>query len=464
MATWKRKIYEKLPTFFKNTANYIYGRIPYSVHLGKEYVDTLKILEREEYKSEVEHIDYQFKELKKILVYSYENVPYYKRVFDEVKFNPYEMTDFSDIEKIPFLTKEIIEDNYQDLISTEVDKKYITINTTSGTSGRQLRFGIDTRTYYSREWAFIHHIWKRIGYVEGKSSIAALRNEVLPEGKLYEFDNKTRRLILDTYHLTDESCAKIIAKLEKDNIEFIHTFPSAITVLCKYLIRSGGTSYSPKAIIVTSETLYEEQKRMIEECFHTRVFTFYGHSERAALASWCEKDDLYHIQTEYGYVELVDDSGHVINENEVIGEIVCTGFHNLAMPLIRYKTADYASYSEKKDCPCGRHYRSFTNIYGRRNQDALIGKDDNLISDSALNMHSMIYQNVDKFQFVQNEKGKCDLLIVKGDTYTDEDEKIIYEEINKKVGDTIDLSIVYVDDIQRTKAGKYRYLIRNIEL
>lgn len=461
----KRIIYDKLPKGMKYGADFIKGRLPYSIRLGKEYRKISALLLREEYKSEEEHERYQLERVKETMIYAYETVDYYRQLFDEIGFSPYKMKQLSDIEVIPFLTKDIIEANFDKLISKAVPQKYIGINTTSGTSGHQLRFAFDKRTYYSREWAFIHYLWKRIGYQEGKSRMASFRNDILPDGKLYLYDVRNRRLLIDTYHLTDENCKKILQKLQSEKIEYIHTYPSAIMILCQYILRMGDAewSYFPKAIIVTSEMLYAGQKEMIERCFHTRVFTFYGHSERAALASWCEKNTLYHIQSEYGLVELIDENGKVITSEDKLGEIVCTGFHNRVMPLIRYKTGDFSSYSTEKECACGRTYRSLNEIAGRWAQDALIGREGNMITDTVLNMHSMIYHHVDKFQFVQNTKGKCDLLIVKGPEYTAEDEQIIMEAINEKIADSIELSIVYVDDIQRTKAGKYKYIMRNFD-
>lgn len=461
----KRLIYEKSPSFIKNCIDNLLGRLPYDILLGKEYTNTLKLLNKENGKSREEHNIYQLNELKKILIHSYEHVPYYTELFTSVNFNPYEIKKASDIEIIPFLTKDLIEKNFNRLIATNIDPQYIKFNSTSGTSGHQLRFAFDKRTYYSREWAYIHYLWKRIDFKYGKNKMATLRNDLLPDGMLYKYDSRNRSLILDSYHLIPSNIEKIIKKLDEDKIEFIHTYPSTIYILAKYMLtHSIILTTSPKAIIVTSEMLYDGQKEIIETAFKSKVYTFYGHSERAALASWCEKSTHYHIQSEYGYIELVADDGNVITDADNIGEIVCTGFNNYVMPFIRYKTADYSSYCKNQQCECGREYVLLNNIEGRWKQDSLVGKDGNLISDTAINMHSMIFTNVEKFQFVQYQKGFCDLLIVKGENYSSNDEKIIIEEVNKKIADSINMTIKYVDDIERTTAGKYRYIIRKFDL
>lgn len=459
-------IYRKMPSKIRTGLDYILGNLSYDILLGKEYSDTYNMLLKEEFKTRKDHEEYQFKKLKELLIYSYENVPYYRRIFDSNSFDPYTIKKCSDIECLPFLTKDLIEENFDELISTSIKTEYIGYNSTSGTSGHQLRFAYDKRTYFSNEWAYINYLWKRIGYIPGKSRLAALRNDVLPEGELFQYEPKARRWIVDSYHMTSDNIEKILIGLKERNIEFIHTYPSVIYSIAKYMLKTGYKydNYKIKAIIVTSEMLYDGQKEIIEQAFNTVVYTFYGHSERAALASWCECSTKYHVQSEYGYLEIIDKNGNAIRDYEKMGEIVCTGFSNYAMPLIRYKTADYSSYCKNQACACGRNYVLLNNISGRWKQDVLVGKYGNFISDTALNMHSMIYVNVEKFQFLQEEKGKCKLLIVKGNKYTKEDEEKIVSEVNKKIGDSIDFIIEYVEDIERTKAGKYRYIVRKFDI
>jgi len=63
--------------------------------------------------------EYQFNELKNILNYSYNWVPYNTELFDQVGFRPYQMRSAEEISVIPFLTKEMIRANFDMLISTQ---------------------------------------------------------------------------------------------------------------------------------------------------------------------------------------------------------------------------------------------------------------------------------------------------------------------------------------------------------
>jgi len=65
----------------------------------------------------------QWEKLIKILDYGYNNVPYYKELFDKNDINPNKINDYNDFLKIPILTKELARENQSKLISKNY-KKY----------------------------------------------------------------------------------------------------------------------------------------------------------------------------------------------------------------------------------------------------------------------------------------------------------------------------------------------------
>jgi len=101
----------------------------------------------------------------------------------------------------------------------------------------------------------------------------------------------------------------------------------------------------------------------LEEVFRARVRIHYGHIESCAFFSNCEKSTLYHDQMEYGYTEFRKRDGTPAEEGES-GEIIATGFDNRTMPLIRFRTRDWAERGVGK-CDCGRNYPLVKRIEGR---------------------------------------------------------------------------------------------------
>lgn len=458
-----RAIYRNLPKSIKLSADYLYGAIPNEIKYGKKYRETKALLFKSQWWSEEEQIAYQEKQMKSLLIHSYEHVPYYKKIFDNCGFNPYTFRCLDQVKVLPLLNKNIIQENFNELLADNFPAHKTTFNTTGGTSGNQLKFCLE-KNYEQVELPFVEHIWGRVGYTT-KSSVAVLRNQSFENGKLFVYDWKQRKLVLDNFHLTDSNIKQILNKICQDKIEFIHTYPSAVLSICDYIRRLDyRMSYSPKAILATSENLYSGQKELIESTLNCRVFTFYGHSERACIAGWCEDSDLYHVQSEYGYMELLDENQKSIDAANKLGEIVCTGFFNKAMPFIRYQTADYSSYTDKGSCSCGRNYKLLNSIEGRWMQEMLVCKDGSKVSITALNMHSDIFENVKKYQLYQDTVGLCFLNIVKAQQYSDEDEKNIKLELIKKLGNSIELKIIYMDDIEKTQRGKFKYLIQKLSI
>ncbi len=93
--------------------------------------------------------------------------------------------------------------------------------------------------------------------------------------------------------------------------EFLHGYPSAVDVLAEYVVRHGLTPKLPpiKAALLGSETCSPAQRERIEAAFRTRVYTWYGHSERTVLGGECEYSRVYHMFPSYGILAIIGEDG-----------------------------------------------------------------------------------------------------------------------------------------------------------
>src|SRR5690606_24049033 len=135
------------------------------------------------------------------------------------------------------------------------------------------------------------------------------------------------------------------------------------------------------------------QRERIEAAFNTRVYSWYGHSERVVLAGECESSSSYHHFPDYGILEIIDDQGRLCTKEGERGEIVGTGLLNYCMPLIRYRTGDYATRLESY-CACERHWNRFCDVEGHRKQEMIVTRNGGRVSLAALNMHGDIFEKV----------------------------------------------------------------------
>ncbi len=460
---YKQVLKAKLPPSLYTGFRYIYAKTGENAKYAKAFRDTSQFLERSQWWTRSELEAYQMQQLTHLLRHAYENVPYYRKVFDEHYIKPGNIQNFDDLRQIPYLTKQMIQENIEELVAGNFSKKKLEYITTGGSTGIPMGFYVEKGVTDAKEKAFMLAQWKRVGFVPGDRS-AVLRGTVVrgvgPK-KFWQYDPVDKTLIFSSYHMTEETLGEYVRKIREFSPAFIQAYPSAATILASYMkVEKVRPFKSVKAILCGSENLYPWQRELLENAFQCRVYSWYGHAEKAALAGECEKSCYYHIFPEYGFVELVGSDGEaVVNEDEM-GEIVATGFNNYAMPLIRYRTMDLAVKSNAK-CDCGRNYPLFKKVEGRL-QELIVTRNGRLISMTAINMHSDVFDNVKQFQFYQEEKGKVVLNLVKRSTYTDRDDARIREELIKKLGRDMDLEIQFKDEILRTRNGKFRFLVQKL--
>ena len=454
-----------LPYPLKQGLKYVYGAIPPPIRYGKVFQETYKFLQESQWWGKEQLEEYQLEQLSKLLNHAYENAPYYQRVFDERGLKPKDIRDFKDLQQLPYLTKQIIQDNLEDLKARNYPPSKFQYVTTGGSTGIPMGFYIEKGVSGAKEWAFMTTQWNRVGYKFSDKCVVLRGNvvESASKGKFWEYDPVNKNLILFSYHLTDENMPKYIKKIREFKPDFIQAYPSAITILARFMKENDIAHFpSIKAILCGSENLYSWQRELLEDVFQCRVYSWYGHTEQAVLAGECEYSNFYHIFPEYGIVELIGNDGMPVTKENGVGEIVATGFNNYIFPFIRYRTMDIAVRSNSR-CKCERNYPLLKDVEGRL-QELIITETGRLISMTAINMHSDVFDNVKQFQFYQDKKGEVIFNIVKKVSYTEKDTEYIKKELYKKLGDDVDLIIQFVDEIPRTARGKYRFLIQKLPI
>lgn len=439
---------------------YVYKSIPDYYRYGPIYrkkYNELCSFDETLSRNQVEKL--QLEKLQKLIKYCYDNVPYYKELFSKENIIPEDIKNIEDIKRIPYLTKDIIRENAEKLISNKYDKNKISPVVTGGTTGVPLKLYMDKSYDKDNEWAYTTYIWKEIGYNPFKVNKSVILRGNKPEGEFFEY--RGRDLILSGYDMSDENIEKYVNLVNKFKPDFFQVYPSFAYEFVK-LIKKNNLKIKTKikAVISASENLYGFQKDLIEEVLNCKVYTFYGHTEHSVLAKQCLKSGNFHFIPQYGYVEIINENNEDAKNGEA-GEIICTGFNNYVMPLLRYRTNDIGVYTEEK-CECNSNYKSISKIEGRK-QEFFVDKNNKKIS--------YIYQDVplweikDKikaYQYVQDEKGKLVLKIVSSEEISNKEVELVNSVFNKYYSN-IELEIKFTDKLERTRSGKFRYLIQNIK-
>lgn len=436
-------------------------RVPVAGLYGRTYRQWRRFLRQSSGWGRREIAAYQAASLRRIVRYAYERVPYYQRIFDKQGLHPNDLRGGEDLQRIPLLSKEAIAKHCADLVSRAYPRIRMERVNTGGTSGRRMTF-LRPRENAAMEWAFMTALWERVGYREGDRRIYI--GDILPSssnGTHWVVDVLKRECRFSPFHLSPRELPVFLDQIGRLGYPFLHGYPSALSFVARHALDRGIAGLPKvKAVLLGSEPVYPWQREALEEAFGARVFSWYGQSEQVVLAGECEAGSRYHLVPEYGFAEIVHPDGTPAKAGEQ-GEIVGTGFYNWAMPLIRYRMDDWGRI-EEGDCACGRPHAFLTDIEAKRDVNVIHSRHGHPISTTSVHLRNGILNNVERFQFLQERAGELVLQVVRGNGYTDGDTRRILASLDKQMGDSLDISIRFVDRLPLSASGKQQILDQRI--
>jgi phenylacetate-CoA ligase len=218
-----------------------------------------------------------------------------------------------------------------------------------------------------------------------------------------------------------------------------------------------------KAFFTTSENLTQIQAKTLSSLDGVSHINFYGHSEKLVLAHRCESSGLYHFHASYGFCELLDEAGGDITEIGAVGEITGSTIYNVGMPLLRYRTGDYATFAGQGSCACGHEGLSASEILGRWKGDRIFHDDGTFVTTTALNLHSDLYEHIDGLQYVQEVPGSLVIRVIPGATFHDGVPRALQEDVGSKLKSGTVVKVDVVDRLERAGNGKFLLLVSRVE-
>lgn len=443
-------------------ASSYYGWSTSSKKYGSYYKNWFDKLSKTQWLSTKELLRLQEEETLKFIEYAYKNVPYYRDLFNQMGLSPKDIVCIGDIRKIPILNKEMVRQNSERLLSETMREKERTWVHTSGTTGKALHLALSNECF-QRDYAFnwLHRSWGDVDREKDKK-VTIAGHPVVPIDRMkppfWVYNAYEKQLLFSSYHLSTNNIPYYVEKILDFQPDLIHGYPSSIYLIADYLLEHKINGIKPKCVVTASETLLGHQRNSIEKAFGCKLLMWYGNTEMVANIVECPNGNL-HLKHEYSYVEFLNDNDEPVQAGHE-GRMVCTGFGNYAMPLIRYEIGDVAVLMDK-ECSCGRGGILLERIVGRIEDyivtpdGRLVGRLDHLFKDSL---------NVQEAQLVQLIPEKLTIRLVKRSGYSIEDEKLILLEARNRLGKNIGIEFDYVSNIPRTKNGKFKFIISDVNL
>lgn len=446
-----RRVYESLPDEAKRPVRLV----PFGWRIGAEYRRTLAILRESDRWSAEALRAYQTLELNRLLIRALRHVPYWRERYGQlVGGDPWEV-----LERIEPIDKRTVQADPERFIDPTVPARATYLTSTGGTSGQPLEIHLDKRGFQV-EWAFMVAQWERAGYREGMTK-ATFRGQSFPDDRLWQENPVYDELQFSPFAMNRHTLPLYVERLRTWRPDFLYGYPSALTQLARW-VQAHPERRPPRvrALLCGSENIQVGQRELLERVFGARMFSWYGMSEKVILAGECETSTRYHAFPQYGVTEILDSQGRVRRDPGAEGELVGTGFMNTSMPFIRYRTGDFSSIVAGGCEACGRHHPLLGPVRGRWVQEMIVGRGDERISLTALNMHGEVFRGVERFQFIQRERGRATLQVVAGDGFTPDAVGRIRTALRLKTGSAVEWTVERVDDIALSPRGKGVFLVQ----
>tara|TARA_R110000868_G_scaffold119018_10_gene315341 strand:- start:11196 stop:12515 length:1320 start_codon:yes stop_codon:yes gene_type:complete len=254
-------------------------------------------------------------------------------------------------DSIPVITKKDLQHPLESLLSKGFTKKSVYIDKTSGASGTPFIFSKD-KFCHALTWAIIKNRfgWHRIDFNSSKQARfygIPLDKKGYYTQKLKDFVGKRTRF--NVFDLSDNAFKNWLTIFKTKKLEYMNGYTSPMVQFAKYLQRKNiilkEICPSLNVCIVTSEMLFEEDKKLMETQFGVPVVNEYGASELDLIALENPFGE-WQVNSETLFVEVLDKNNNILPYGEE-GRLVITSLYNKSQPFIRYAIGDFGVLSKK---------------------------------------------------------------------------------------------------------------------
>ena len=305
------------------------------------------------------------------------HVPFYKKKFDELKFNYDDVRSLDDLRRLPFTIKQDLRDNYPYGLFAVPLRDVVRVHSSSGTSGQATVVGYTRNDI--KTWS---NLVARVITAAGVT-----KNDVIQIAFGYGLFTGGFGLHYGA-ELVGTSVIPISSGNTKRQIQIMQDFkttalvctPSYALVMADTMMEMGinPNGLSLRYGLFGGEPWSEGMRREINEKLGIIATDYYGLSEvmGPGVSGECLECNGLHINEDHFLLEILDPNTlEPVPEGEV-GELVITTLTKEAFPMIRYRTRDLTRFIPGP-CACGRTMRRMQRVMGR-SDDMLIIKGVNV--------------------------------------------------------------------------------------
>lgn len=406
----------------------------------------------------------QLERLKWSLKHAYDNVPHYRRAFDEAGVHPDDLKTLADLAKFPFTEKKTLRDNYPFGLFAVPRERVVRVHASSGTTGKPTVVGytkndIDT-------WAnVVARSIRAAGGRPGDMVHIAYGYGLFTGGLGAHYG--AERLGCTVIPMSGGQTEKQVQLIQDFQPSIIMVTPSYMLNIVEECQRQGidPARSSLQVGIFGAEPWTDAMRREIEARAGLDAVDIYGLSEvmGPGVASECiESKDGPVIWEDHFYPEIIDpDTGEVLPDGAE-GELVFTSLTKEALPIIRYRTRDLTRLLP----PTSRAMRRMGRINGR-SDDMLIIRGVNVFPSQVEELILGMPALAPHYQLVVTRHGHLDALEVHcelrdGEVPMDTIDLVgrdLQHRIKTYIGVTTKVKLLPAQGIERSLTGKARRVL-----
>lgn len=382
---------------------------------------------------EIEKI--QIEGIKKTVVNCYENIPFYKKSFDEAGFDPYSVETFDDLKSAPFVTKQDLRDAYPYGMLAVPMKDVREIHMSSGTTG------VATVGAYTKHDL---DIWAEC-FGRGLLYAGGTEEDVIQIA--YGYGLFTGGLGAHYGSLWSEATViPISAGNTERQIRIMREMGSTM-LMCtpSYAMHIADTALSMsidpakefnlRVGIHGAEAFSDNLRAELERKLNYKVLDIYGLTETMGpgVAIECLEQNGLHLAEDHFYAEIIDPiTGEVLPDGEW-GELVLTSIDREASPVVRYRTRDITRIMPG-ECACGCTHKRIDRLHGRTD-DMLIIRGVNVFPSQIENVMETFPEVSSWYQIELTRKNALDVVTLKAEINPDVDfdEIAAIEALQKRI-------------------------------
>ncbi len=405
--------------------------------------------------------------LKELVWYVYENVPFYKNKFDEMKIKPGDIKSIDDITRLTFTTKMDLRDNYPYKLFAVPMEQIVRIHASSGTTGKPTVVG------YTKEDI---EIWSEV-MARSLTASGVTKHSIVQNAYGYGLFTGglgihygVEKIGASVIPISGGNTARQILILEDFGSDILTCTPSYSLYLAEEAEKKGinFSKLKLKYGIFGAEPWTEAMRKEIEKRLPIKALNIYGLSEiiGPGVANECQFQCGLHIFDDHFYPEIINPiTGENVKDGEQ-GELVITTLTKKGIPLIRYRTRDLTRIIPG-ECKCGRTHPRIDRIMGR-SDDMLIIRGINVFPSQIEEVLVQIEEVSPHYQLIVEREHNLDVLTVMVEVspkvFSDEIkgletlEKKILHEIENVLGISVKVKLVEPKTVERSE-GKAKRIV-----